>query len=184
MVLIHDLTDPRLVEILLLGGIAVIRTDTLYGLVASANNEQAVEKIYAIKHRQPHKQLITLISSTDQLMDDYAKEVHDDINKLWPGKNSIVLPSSLAPAWLLRGGDSLAYRLPNDEILQTLLYKTGPLVAPSANPESLPPAMTINEAINYFGDTIDMYVDGGNVTEPQPSRLYRLMSSGEFEQLR
>ncbi|MEO5950579.1 MAG: L-threonylcarbamoyladenylate synthase [Candidatus Saccharimonadales bacterium] len=174
MLLLHDLTDPRLSDILTSGGIAVIRTDTIYGVVAVASSEESVELIYTVKSRQPHKQLIVLINSVDDVSDDSSQEVLDILAPLWPGRNSVILPSTQAAAWLLRGGDSLAYRVPDDDTLRALLRKTGPLVAPSANPESLPPAITIDEAIAYFGDDVDVYVDGGTVTDTNPSRLYQL----------
>lgn len=183
MVLIYELSDPRLSGAIAAGGVAVIRTDTLYGVVASAINEQAVESIYRLKSRQPDKQLIVLIGSISQLFDTYSDEVINKLDALWPGKNSIVLPSTLAPAWLLRGGDSIAYRLPDDEKLRELLNQTGPLVAPSANPESLTPAMSVGEAVGYFGDRVDVYVDGGVVRDDSPSSIYQLTDAG-FTQLR
>lgn len=183
MLLLHDLTDPRLPEILQSGGIGVVRTDTIYGVVASASNQVAVERIYAVKARQPDKQLIVLVDSITDVFDEYPPEVFAILSSLWPGKNSIILPSTHAAPWLLRGGDSLAYRVPDDDNLRALLRKTGPLVAPSANPESLPPAMAIDQAIAYFGDDVDVYVDGGTVADSHPSSLYRL-SSGKLEQLR
>lgn len=183
MVLIHTLTDPRLHLSLATEGVAVIRTDTLYGVVASATSEHAVERIYQVKSRQSDKQLIVLISSVSQLFDNYDEATMQVLTTMWPGKNSIILPSRLAPAWLLRGGDSLAYRLPDNEELRKLIEQTGPLVAPSANPEGMEPAMTICDAQRYFGDTIDVYVDGGEVSDNQASNVYRLTATG-FEQLR
>ncbi len=184
MVLIHELTDPRLVDCLTGGGVAVIRTDTLYGLVANANNEQAVERLYDIKSRQPDKQLIVLIRTTDDLLDTYNDATMAKLHTVWPGANSVILPSVLSPPWLLRGGNSIAYRLPDNDTLRDLISKTGPLVAPSANPEGLPPATTIDEAMVYFGDTVDVYVDGGEIKDSRPSNVYRLTNSGSFEQLR
>ena len=37
-------------------GIAVVRTDTIYGIIALASKQRAVEKVYAAKHRDPSKQ--------------------------------------------------------------------------------------------------------------------------------
>ncbi|TSC68333.1 MAG: tRNA threonylcarbamoyladenosine biosynthesis protein [Parcubacteria group bacterium Gr01-1014_72] len=77
-------------------------------------------------------------------------------------------------------------RLPDGQELESsfsvrdlcgFLKKTGPLVAPSANPEGQPPARTISEARAYFGDTIDFYIDGGR-REGEPSRLVELLSDG------
>jgi L-threonylcarbamoyladenylate synthase len=166
------------------GGIGVIRTDTLYGVVAAALNPEAVERVYAAKGRTPTKSPIVLIGSLAQLIDEYDEATLAHIGKLWPGKNSVILPSAHGPEWLTRGNASIAYRLPADEQLREFLEKTGPLIAPSANSEGEPPAKTIQEAYDYFGDTIDFYVDGGEVTSETPSKLWRLQSNGELERLR
>jgi len=165
------------------GAIGVLRTDTLYGIVASARNERAVERMYAVKRRTPSKSPIVLIASTDQLFDSYDESTLDRLKELWPGKNSVILPSAAAPAWIVRGNASVAYRIPNDEPLCQLLRQTGPLIAPSANPEGEPPAMSIEEAKRYFGNEVDFYVDGGTVTDDSPSKLYRLQPDG-LERLR
>ncbi|MDP3729453.1 MAG: Sua5/YciO/YrdC/YwlC family protein, partial [bacterium] len=44
-----------------------------------------------------------------------------------------------------------------------LLKKTGPLVAPSANPQGLTPALTIAQAKKYFGNHVDFYVNAGTL---------------------
>ena len=90
------------------------------------------------------------------------------INQYWPGPVSIII-----------GGQ--AFRLPADEKLRDLLRQTGPLVAPSANPEGLPPATTIEEAKKYFsaeggsasGGGVDWYEDGGTIVG-KPSKLIEI----------
>lgn len=163
-----------IIPILRSGGIGVLRTDTLYGIVASAANESAVERVYYAKGRTPNKPPIILIASPDQLINKYDDRTLERLNELWPGKNSVILDASDAPLWLVRTGDSLAYRIPDDVKLRELLALTGPLIAPSANPEGKPPAMDIQEAKKYFGDSVDFYVDGGRVSDDTPSKLYRL----------
>lgn len=161
-------------SILLSGGIGILRTDTLYGIVSSAMDERAVERIYRVKGRTPTKPPIILIASPDQLLNEYDDRTMQRVGDLWPGRNSIILDAPGAPSWLVRVGNSLAYRVPDNEALRQLLEKTGPLIAPSANPEGEPPAMSIDEAKDYFGEKVDFYVDGGRVTDDTPSKLYRL----------
>lgn len=76
--------------------------------------------------------------------------------------------------YLHRGTKSLAFRLPKKKPLRELLEKTGPLVAPSANPQGLEPAKNITEAKKYFGDMVDVYVAGGKL-EGKPSKLISLL---------
>lgn len=175
--------DTELVQLLRAGGIAVIRTDTLYGVVARADIESAVERVYTVKGRTPTKSPIVLIARPEDMFDRYSQADLDRLSKVWPGKNSIIFPSKEAPSWVTRGNASVAYRLPGDDDLRRLLAQTGPLIAPSANPEGLPPAMDITEAERYFGDAVDIYVDGGRVVDDTPSRLYRL-NDDSMERLR
>lgn len=181
MLSVNSRTDDRLVDVLRRGGVAVLRTDTLYGIVARADDEQAVERVYELKSRSDHKQPIVLISDLSQLYD----RVEVDLGDKWPGPNSIILSSPSAPAWLLRGGHSLAYRMPDDLELAQLIDQTGPLIAPSANHQGMTPAHDIETAQRYFGDGVDVYVDSGQVAEDVPaSKLWCLGDAGDWERLR
>jgi len=73
--------------------------------------------------------------------------------------------------------------LPKDPALQHLLAESGPLIAPSANPEGEPPAATIEDARNYFGDQVDLYLDGGT-REGSPSTLMSMDEQGAVVVLR
>lgn len=174
----------KAVKILKEGGVGVMPTDTLYGLVGSAFSKEAINRIYEIKKRNKNKKLIILISTLDDLkkfkvvLNQKQKEI---LNKYWPGKVSIIL-------------NKIAFRLPArntfinvgrpvKKSLIELLKKTGPLVAPSANPEGEKPAENIKEAKNYFGDTVDFYISGGRL-KGQPSKLIKINKKGEIEILR
>lgn len=101
--------------------------------------------------------------------------------RLWPGKVSVILPLAQSASgkhartcdyikkfsYLHRGTKALAFRLPEPKWLRAFLRKTGPLVAPSANTEGRPPALTVAEAKKYFGDRVKFYVDAGRrVSKP------------------
>lgn len=163
----------ELIDLLRSGGIAVIRTDTLYGIVGRADNQATVERIYQIKGRAPDKSPIVLISDMSDMFETYDTAVHAMLPAYWPGPNSIILPSRDGPTWITRGNASIAYRLPANPALQALIRAVGALVAPSANPEGLTPAATTDQARRYFGDAVDYYLDGGTVTDQQPSSLFR-----------
>lgn len=149
-------------------------TDTLYGLVGSAFSKKAVARIYKLKKRNPKKPLIILIESFRDLARFGVKpdaKIKKILQKVWSGKISVILPCRNKKfLYLHRGINTLAFRLPAKKSLRALLRETGPLVAPSANPEGLPPARTIREAKKYFGDTVDFYIDGGTFSS-QPSTL-------------
>lgn len=176
--------NHELIELLKSGGIAVVRTDTLYGILARADNQSAVERVYKVKDRNPSKSCIILVDNPSSAY-GHSTELDTDVHRFHDIPTSFLVESPNAPEWLLRQNTELAYRVPANDQLQKLLIKTGPLIAPSANPESLPPAQTIAEAKAYFGDKIDMYVDGGTVpNDVQPSRLLRVHQDGTTERLR
>ncbi|MBI2334565.1 threonylcarbamoyl-AMP synthase [Candidatus Daviesbacteria bacterium] len=162
-----------IVNILENGGIGVMPTDTIYGIVGSALNTQTVEKIYQLKKRSKNKPFIILISSLDDLKKfdiKLTKKQEVFLQKIWPNPVSVIL-------------HSLAFRMPKNKKLLDLLDKTGPLVAPSANIARQKPAATIDEAKKYFGGKVDFYLDKGKI-KSQPSTLIELATDGSYHILR
>jgi L-threonylcarbamoyladenylate synthase len=105
------------------------------------------------------------------------------LEKVWPGKVSVVFDCKGDQlAYLHRGTRTLAFRIPDDKDLRDLIQRTGPLLAPSANPEGQPPARTVLEAQQFFGDQVVVFVDGGYRESP-PSTVARLQG-GVWEVLR
>lgn len=181
---VYQLNDESVVNCLLSGGVVAARTDTLYGLLAKAGDEAAVEKVYQIKGRDADKSPIVLIADRTQLYDQPSLELSRLMDKKWPGKISIIAPSINAPDWLKRSNQSVAYRLPDDDKLRQLIFSTGPLIAPSANPQGELPAASVDQAKNYFGEQVGVYVDGGVVDDDSPSQLLRVLDDGSVERLR
>ena len=161
-------------------GIGILATDTLYGVVGSAFSKKAVLRIYDVKGRTEGKPLIILIPLVNDLKRFGIKlsKAHESyLNSIWPGPVSVILPCSQKKfQYLHRGTKSLAFRLPKSKKLRELLQKTGPLVAPSANPQGEKPAHTIAEAKKYFGAKVDFYIPSGRKIG-RPSRVVSLLSS-------
>lgn len=165
------------------GGVAVVRTDTIYGIIACASNEQAVEKVFALKKRNPLKQCIVIIPNT-QSVPEHAAVISQYSGPDQP-PTSVIVPATNEPEWLLRGGDTIAYRVTRDEFLNKVVQEVGPVIAPSANPEGIMPARTIEEAKAYFGDEVDAYIDGGEVPEHvSASRIIKVSQNGDVEIIR
>lgn len=179
--------NVELVQTLSAGGVVVMPTDTVYGIVARAGNPTAVNRIYTIRKRNTDKPCIILIGSATDVQ-KFGVELTDaqreKVSKLWPGPVSISFPCPDDNfTYLHRGTKSLAFRLPSSEDLQSLLREVGPLIAPSANPEGLPVAKNVEIARGYFGDLVDFYLDGGDLIA-NPSKLIRLSADGNEEVLR
>jgi len=180
------LNDKNLIKIIRSGGVGILPTDTLYGLVCRAQDDIAVKRLYKVRKRNPKRPCIILISKISDLklfgikLEKFEKEF---LKKYWPGAVSVVLECKDKKfQYLHRGTKTLALRLPKSESLQKLISKTGPLLAPSANPEGMSPALTISEAKKYFTDQVDFYVPAGKLNK-KASTLVRL-KDGEVEVLR
>lgn len=172
------------IDALQTGGIGVIPTDTVYGVVGSAFLPDTIDRIYELKRRQKNKPLIVLISDIEMLEQfgiELSDALREHLDTHWPGPVSIILPTLDDQfEYLSRGTDSIAFRLPDDAELQELIRAVGPLVAPSANMEGMPPAENVDEARRYFGTDVDFYVDGG-VRDGAPSTI--LLFDGEAEEI-
>lgn len=173
------------------GGVGILPTDTLYGLVGSALDPQAVRRIYRLRKRNLRKPMIILIGSMKDVLTFGIRpsgQIKKTLTTVWPGKVSAVLALPRRGKFLRkfnylhRGTGTLAFRMPKPKRLRSLLEKTGPLVAPSANLEGKPPAKTIREAKNYFGSDVDFYFDAGRL-DAKPSTLISI-DNGKITLLR
>jgi tRNA threonylcarbamoyl adenosine modification protein (Sua5/YciO/YrdC/YwlC family) len=178
-----DSFDKHVIQSLKTGGVGFMPADTVYGLSCSAFDESAVDRIYRIKYRFEGKPFIILISDIDQLklLKIDPKEV-EPIKQYWPGGLTYICSAPKTPQWLQRGTKTLAVRLPDHEELRELIRQVGPIVSTSANLYARKPAASLLEAVNYFGDKLEFYVNVGKL-EGLPSTIVRL-KAGKLEVLR
>ncbi|HEY8992243.1 MAG TPA: L-threonylcarbamoyladenylate synthase [Candidatus Microsaccharimonas sp.] len=156
------------------GEIAVIPTDTVYGVVARVADSQAVARLYRLKHREG-KPGTVVAASIDQLVAIGIKyEYLKKVEQLWPGAVSVIIPCDQNLFYVHQGADSLAIRIPDNAGLLELLKETGPLLTSSANQPGEPPATTVSEARAYFGDQVDWYEDGG-IVQREPSTVVKIV---------
>lgn len=176
----------KIVDHLSKGNIGIIPTDTQLGILTPALNKSSVEKTYKIKGRNPSKPFIILISTLKDLEFFNIKLTKKQIDflSIWPNPISVVLDCpSPKLEYLHRGSYSLAFRLPNQNMLLKIISQTGPLIAPSANPEGFKPAKNTIEAFKYFGNNLDFYIEGSSLNT-NPSTLIKLNKDGSFITLR
>jgi L-threonylcarbamoyladenylate synthase len=159
------------------GGVVVVPTDTVYGLAARPDDGDAVQAVYRAKGRPDGMHLPVLAASLDQVralgveMTDAASAL---AGRWWPGPLTLAFgfaPGSGAarPAWLA-GRDEVAVRIPDHVFLRGLLQGTGPLLVTSANPHGAPTARAADDVAASLGESVDLIVDGGPLTEV-PSTL-------------
>lgn len=157
------------------GKVGVIPTDTVYGLVASASNQSAVKRLYDLKLREGKPGTI-IAAHVDQLVELGLKRRYlKAVEQFWPGAVSVIIPCGPELEYLHEGLNSLAVRIPDDKGLLELLAQTGALLTSSANHPGEPTAHTLAEAKNYFGDKVDFYIDGGDLSNHQPSTIIKIV---------
>jgi L-threonylcarbamoyladenylate synthase len=149
-----------------LGLVAVIPTDTIYGVTALALDRKGVAGLYKLRKRNPKKPFIILISSLSDLS-LFGVELSNSekiwLKNVWPNKLTVILSCRQKEyTYLHRGSKTLAFRMPDNKWLKELIKTVGPIVAPSANIEGEKFAETVEEAYNYFGDKA-VYLDTGRV---------------------
>ncbi len=150
-------------------------TDTVYGLVCRASDERAVAKLYSLKKRE-NKPGTVIAASIDQLVElGITRRYLKAVEHFWPNPISIIIPTGKTLEYLDLGKGGLAIRLPGKPELIHLLQKTGPLLTSSANQPGEKPADTIDEAKKHFGELVDFYVDGGNLSNQEPSTIIRIV---------
>ena len=159
-----------LVNILNNSGIAVIPTDTVYGLVGDATNENVIKKVFLI-----------LISNFDMLK-KYVKNISSlelgIINKFWPGPLTIIFQNKKNLSDVLTANKSeIAIRMPNDERLLDLINKLDePIIATSANIAHKKTITSIDLLEDNIKNNVDYIYDGGFL-EDNPSTIIKVIDN-------
>jgi tRNA threonylcarbamoyl adenosine modification protein (Sua5/YciO/YrdC/YwlC family) len=145
------------------GELAVIPTDTVYGIAADAFSPAAVKRLVAAKGRTaPPPVLIPGIPTLDALAERVPDEVRTLVDRFWPGGLTIILPARPFLDWDLgETNGTVALRMPKNKIALELLSETGPLAVSSANLTGQPPALTAQDAQRMLGDSVQVYLDDG-----------------------
>jgi len=150
------------------GALVVFPTETLYGLGADARSAAAVARLVAVRGREEARPILVLVDDLT-MAESVAAEVPAAVRRLaacfWPGALTLVLPARPhLPAPLTAGTGTIGVRVPGHPIARALVHGLGaPITAPSANPPGAPPPRTVDEAREYFGTRVDVYLDGGRL---------------------
>ena len=149
------------------GGTVVFPTETVYGLGASAFDDNAVKKIFVAKGRPSDNPLIVHIWNTNQIS-ELVSEIPHYLNKLaerfWPGPLTLVMKKSSRITGLVTAGlDTVGIRIPKHQIALALLKEANiPIAAPSANVSGSPSPTRAEHVINDLDGRVDVIIDGGD----------------------
>ena len=164
------------VKILKAGGIIAYPTESFYALGAMALHEKAVKKIFDLKNRPYGKPLPLIVGDIHTLL-TAAKEIPDHakdmMEKFWPGPLTMIFEARKEVPLLITGESrKVAVRVPGESAaLHIAKAIKVPVTATSANLSTQPPAINTDEVLSYFGDKIDLILDGGNAPGGKPSTI-------------
>jgi L-threonylcarbamoyladenylate synthase len=175
------------VRALAAGGLVVFPTEGLYGLGADARSEAAVARLVAVRGREPGRPILVLVRDL-AMAEGLAAAVPPPARRLaerfWPGPLTLVLRARPGlPAALGAGTGTIGVRVPGHPLAAALVAGLGgPVTGPSANPPGAPPPRTLGAARAYFGDRVDVYLDGGEL--PGRASTVAAIEGGELRVLR
>ncbi len=150
------------------GGLVAFPTETVYGLGGDALNPLSSKKIYAAKGRPSDNPLIVHVANMEDLS-EIVKEVPEAAKKLadafWPGPLTMIMNKNDKVPYETTGGlDTVAIRMPNNQIALELIRQSGGYIAaPSANTSGRPSPTVARYCVEDLSSKIEMIIDGGQV---------------------
>jgi tRNA threonylcarbamoyl adenosine modification protein (Sua5/YciO/YrdC/YwlC family) len=155
--------------------LAVFPTDTVYGLAADAFSHEGVMKLLEAKGRDrqsPPPVLIGNAAALEGLAQDVPQLAHKLAETFWPGALTMILKAQPSLTWDLgETKGTVALRMPDHKIALALLQETGPLAVSSANLTGDPAATTCQQAEQYLGSKVKIYLDGGASPKGEASTI-------------
>ncbi len=197
----YDKDDlQQAVRVLRAGGVIVYPTDTVWGIGCDATNEEAVRKVYALKHRVDSKSMLVLLDGAGKLQ-GYVEHIPDaawdllectahdrDSQGLQPRPMTIIYPGAknIAPNLIAEDG-SIGIRITQEPFSKALCEQLHrPIVSTSANISGEPTAKNfrqISQAVLDAADYVCRY-RRNDETEKRPSSIIKLGIDNQIQIIR
>ena len=142
------------------GGLAVIPTDTVYGLCCDPQNAAAVERLSRLKARPPGKPAALAFTSLQlalAALPELGERTRAALRALLPGPLTLLVPNP-AGRFPLAGGELLGVR-----VIDLGLALDRPILLTSANVAGEPDARTLAEVAAQIRNGVDLALDGGEL---------------------
>ena len=159
----------KIIDVLSKGEIAILPTDTVYGLTGDATSLKAIKLANDIKKREKSQPLLILASSTDMLK-KYTKNISDleleVINKYWPNKLTVLFEKNdLLSDELTASSPYVGVRMPDNKLLLDIMNKYNkPLLSTSANIHSKDVITKISLLEDEMRDSVSYIYDAGELS--------------------
>lgn len=173
------LTGMRLAKVSLgRAELAVIPTDTVYGIAANAFSAEAVQSLLDAKGRgrqSPPPVLVASLNQARALVESLPEAAVKLAETFWPGALTMIFRAQPSLDWDLgETKGTVAIRVPDHKIALALIEETGPLAVSSANLTGAPAATTCQQAFDYLKDSVAVYLDAGNSPKGEASTILDL----------
>jgi L-threonylcarbamoyladenylate synthase len=172
------------------GGLILYPTDTIWGIGCDATNEEAVEKIFALKKRIETKALIVLIADERSLL-QYVASPHIEVFDYIQGVSkptTVIYENAIGLAGNLLAEDgSVGIRICADEFCKHLIKRfRKPIVSTSANVSGFPPPKVFSDIDIAVKQGVDYMVHyrQDDMTPLEPSAVVKCNKDGRFTILR
>lgn len=152
-------------DVLLSGEIVAFPTESFYGLAVDPMNEEAVDRLFTIKNREPDQPILLLIPSLESI-NLYASEIPEIagalIKRFWPGGLTLLFKAMPCISQRLTAGTGkIGLRLSSHPVATALAqFVNAPITGTSANLSGSPACMSAGEVYEYFKEGL-LILDGG-----------------------
>lgn len=162
------------------GAVILLPTETFYGLAVDPFSDAGVRKLCCIKGRPQGMPLPVLVSGWPQLekLCLVPNQHRSWLEEQWPGPLTAILPSRIRMA--ASKLDTVALRIPDHDLLRSLLERVGPLTGTSANAHQKAPSTTVEAALQSLVMPPDLVLDGGQTPGRRATRIVRFSGSHRF----
>jgi len=149
------------------GSLIIYPTDTVYGLGASIEMKESLDKIYKVKERDEKSPLIALLSDKKYMKkvavinEMNRKKIEKLIENFWPGGLTIILDKKrIIPSNMVSNGTSVGVRIPNHEISIKIIESCGGILATtSANISGEPSPRSYTELSEKIKSRVEIVID-------------------------
>lgn len=168
------------------GGIIVYPTDTVYALGCDALNNQAIERICAIKEMKSAKTNLSIICSEISEVSQYAKFDNSQFRLMksyLPGPFTFILQALSRLPKAFKGRRTVGIRIPDNEIALTIEKELGrPILTTSVEGSDDDYRCEPSLIAETYKGSVDIVIDAGR-GELEPSTIVNL-TDGEPEIVR
>lgn len=160
----------KIVKVINEGKLVISPTDTVYGIMGDALNDEVIKRVFFVKKRDVKKPLILLMNSIE-MISEYTCNINELeqelINKYHPGLLTIILKKNDKISNLITSGlDTVGIRIPDNKDLLSIIGKLNrPVISTSANISGSEVITNIWMIENELKENIDYIEDGGELSD-------------------